>query len=60
MRSTGVLENAMETRMMQRVLREEWECKGRFATQAGTFLHLQIENYLNGKTDVCYEVQYAL
>lgn len=32
-------------------LREEWECKGCFATQAGTFLHLQIENYLNGKTD---------
>lgn len=30
-------------------LREEWECKGVFASQAGTHLHLQIENYLNGK-----------
>lgn len=33
------------------LLREEWECKGCFATQAGTFLHLQIENYLNGKKE---------
>ena len=30
-------------------LREEWESKGSFASQAGTFLHKQIENYLNDK-----------
>ena len=28
-------------------LREEWESRGAFASQAGTFLHKQIENYLN-------------
>lgn len=31
-------------------LREEWEAKGTFASQVGTFLHEQIENYLNSKT----------
>ena len=30
-------------------LREVWECKGAVASQAGTFLHKQIEDYLNGK-----------
>lgn len=30
-------------------LRESWECKGAIASQAGTFLHKQIEDYLNGK-----------
>lgn len=30
-------------------MREEWDCKGTFAGQAGTFLHKQIEDYLNGK-----------
>lgn len=30
-------------------LRESWECKGAVASQAGTFLHKQIEDYLNGK-----------
>lgn len=30
-------------------LREEWESKGSFASQAGTYLHKQIENYLNDK-----------
>lgn len=30
-------------------LREEWECKGAEASQAGTFMHKQIEDYLNGK-----------
>lgn len=29
--------------------REEWGCKGTFASQAGTFMHKQIEDYLNGK-----------
>ena len=32
-------------------LREEWESKGAFASQAGTFLHKQIENYLNDSVD---------
>ena len=30
-------------------LREVWESKGAIASQAGTFLHKQIEDYLNGK-----------
>ena len=30
-------------------LRDSWECKGAVASQAGTFLHKQIEDYLNGK-----------
>lgn len=30
-------------------LREEWEARGAFASQAGTYLHKQIENYLNKK-----------
>ena len=30
-------------------LREVWDCKGCVASQAGTFLHKQIEDYLNGK-----------
>lgn len=30
-------------------LREVWESKGSVASQAGTFLHKQIEDYLNGK-----------
>ena len=30
-------------------LREEWESKGSFASQVGTYLHKQIENYLNDK-----------
>ena len=30
-------------------LRESWECKGAVASQAGTFMHKQIEDYLNGK-----------
>ncbi len=30
-------------------LREAWDCKGAVASQAGTFLHKQIEDYLNGK-----------
>lgn len=30
-------------------LREEWEARGAFASQAGTYLHKQIENYLNQK-----------
>ena len=32
-------------------LREEWDAKGAFASQAGTFLHKQIENYLNDKIE---------
>lgn len=39
------------------LLRDEWECKGCFATQAGTFLHLQIENYLNGNTDASMQCE---
>lgn len=31
-------------------LREVWEAKGAVASQAGTFLHKQIEDYLNGKS----------
>lgn len=29
-------------------LREEWDCKGHFASTTGTFLHKLIEEYLNG------------
>lgn len=29
-------------------LRDEWKCQGALASQAGTFLHKQIENYING------------
>ena len=42
-------------------LREAWESKGAVASQAGTFLHKQIEDYLNGKLvpellcSVCYK-----
>ena len=32
-------------------LREEWDAKGSLASQAGTFLHKQIENYLNEKIE---------
>ena len=32
-------------------LREEWDAKGSIASQAGTFFHKQIENYLNDKTE---------
>lgn len=46
-------------------LREVWECKGAMASQTGTFLHKQIEDYLNGKQtpdllcDVCYKGDYV-
>lgn len=46
-------------------LREVWESKGSVASQAGTFLHKQIEDYLNGKEipdllcDVCYQGDYV-
>ncbi len=46
-------------------LREDWESRGCVASQAGTFLHKQIEDYLNGKEnpdllcDVCYEGKYV-
>lgn len=33
-------------------LREEWKCKGCIASQAGTYLHKQIEDYLNGKREI--------
>ena len=42
-------------------LREQWKCKGQCASQAGTFLHKQIEDYINGCHDgamaceVCYD-----
>ena len=41
-------------------LREVWESKGCVASQAGTFLHKQIEEYLNGKEipDLLCEVSY--
>ena len=36
-------------------LREVWESKGAIASQAGTFVHKQIEDYLNGKqTPICF------
>lgn len=46
-------------------LREVWESKGAVASQAGTFLHKQIEDYLNGKQvpdllcNVCYSGNYV-
>ena len=46
-------------------LREVWESKGALASQAGTFLHKQIEDYLNGKEtpdllcDVSYKGNYV-
>lgn len=33
-------------------LRDEWASKGCLATQVGTFLHKQIEDYLNGKQEI--------
>ncbi|MBQ7690716.1 MAG: PD-(D/E)XK nuclease family protein [Muribaculaceae bacterium] len=33
------------------LLRERWQCAGAFASQAGTFLHKQIEDYLNHRFD---------
>ncbi|MBO7194393.1 MAG: hypothetical protein J6V47_08945 [Bacteroidaceae bacterium] len=41
-------------------LREVWESKGAVASQAGTFLHKQIEDYLNGKQtpDLLCDVNY--
>jgi hypothetical protein len=41
-------------------LREEWESKGAIASQAGTHLHKQIEDYLNGKEvpELLCKVQY--
>ena len=41
-------------------LREVWESKGSVASQAGTFLHKQIEDYLNGKEipDLLCDVRY--
>lgn len=32
-------------------LREQWDANGSIASQAGTFLHKQIENYLNDKKE---------
>lgn len=46
-------------------LRDAWESKGCIASQAGTFLHKQIEDFLNGKSDietlceVCYMGNYV-
>lgn len=46
-------------------LRDTWESKGCVASQAGTYLHKQIEDFLNGKTDiemlceVCYKGNYV-
>lgn len=46
-------------------LREVWTCKGCVASQAGTFLHKQIEDYFNGKAvpellcDVNYEGKFV-
>lgn len=45
-------------------LRESWDAKGCVASQVGTYLHKQIEDYLNGKRDiemlcdVCYKGNY--
>ena len=33
-------------------LREEWDSKGCIASQVGTYLHKQIEDFLNGKRDI--------
>ena len=46
-------------------LRDEWNSKGRVASQAGTFMHKQIEDFLNGKEEietlcqVCYKGDYV-
>lgn len=46
-------------------IREVWACKGCVASQAGTFLHKQIEDYFNGKSvpellcDVSYEGKFV-
>lgn len=42
-------------------LRETWDCKGAVASQAGTFLHKQIEDYLNGKSvpDLLCDVEFS-
>ena len=41
-------------------LREVWESKGAIASQAGTFMHKEIEDYLNGKQvpDLLCDVSY--
>ncbi len=46
-------------------MREQWECRGAFASQAGTFMHKQIENFLNDRKEpqrmvceVIYDGQY--
>ncbi len=45
-------------------LRDEWSSKGCVASQTGTFLHKQIEDFLNGKQEidtlceVCYKGDY--
>ena len=33
-------------------LRDEWSARGCIASQVGTYLHKQIEDYLNGKRDI--------
>ena len=33
-------------------LRDEWSARGCVASQVGTYLHKQIEDYLNGKRDI--------
>ena len=42
-------------------LREVWESKGAIASQAGTFMHKEIEDYLNGKLvpDLLCDVSYV-
>ena len=42
------LRKSRGNRLQAEKLREEWESKGAVASQAGTFMHKQIENYLNG------------
>ena len=32
-------------------MREQWDCRGAFASQAGTFMHKQIENFLNDRKE---------
>ena len=42
-------------------LREEWESRGAFASQTGTYMHKQIENYINRKVEpqsLKYDVEY--
>lgn len=43
------------------LLREQWDVKGKRASGTGTFLHKQIEDFLNGKTtpELNYHFQYA-